>query len=64
MPARAHVGGGRRRLLLELIDRVWGAENDTSRGAVKAVVHTLRHKLGAPDLIETQHGTGYKMRRA
>ncbi|RFA17442.1 hypothetical protein B7R22_00080 [Subtercola boreus] len=45
----------------EFADRVWPVDSEPSRGAVKAVIHSLRRKLGQPDPLETQHGLGYRL---
>jgi len=45
----------------ELLDEVWDEPLDRTRGVVKIVVHTLRRKLGAPTVIESAAGYGYRM---
>lgn len=45
----------------ELLDSVWDEPLDRSRGVVKIVVHTLRRKLGAPGVIQSAPGYGYRM---
>ena len=45
----------------ELRDEVWDDGGLRSRGVVKAAVHTLRRKLGAPDPIESAPGLGYRI---
>ncbi|MCU1580223.1 MAG: DNA-binding response regulator [Rhodoglobus sp.] len=44
-----------------LLDDVWDEPLERTRGVVKVVVHTLRRKLGAPDLIQSAPGHGYRM---
>ncbi|MBU5422303.1 response regulator transcription factor [Cellulomonas hominis] len=44
----------------DLVDEIWGA-GDRTRGVVKTTVHTLRAKLGAPDLIASAPGLGYRI---
>ncbi len=43
----------------ELLDEVWGGER--TRGVVKVAVHTLRRKLGHPDIIDSSPGFGYRV---
>ena len=45
----------------ELLDEVWDEPLDRTRGVVKIVVHTLRRKLGAPTVIQSATGYGYRM---
>lgn len=45
----------------ELLDAVWDDPLNRTRGVVKIVVHTLRRKLGAPAVIESAAGYGYRM---
>lgn len=45
----------------ELRDEVWDDGGLRGRGVVKAAVHTLRRKLGAPDPIESAPGLGYRI---
>jgi DNA-binding response OmpR family regulator len=45
----------------ELLDDVWDEPLDRTRGVVKIVVHTLRRKLGAPAVIQSAVGYGYRM---
>ncbi|MCL1899454.1 MAG: response regulator transcription factor [Promicromonosporaceae bacterium] len=44
----------------ELIDEVWGSPDERRRSVVKATVHTLRRKLGSPDVIQSATGFGYR----
>ncbi|MFJ6655739.1 response regulator transcription factor [Streptomyces sp. NPDC091377] len=44
----------------ELLDAVWESP-PRSRSTVKVTVHQLRRKLGAPPLIETVPGFGYRL---
>jgi DNA-binding response OmpR family regulator len=43
-----------------LLDKVWDAHADPFTSAVRVTVARLRAKLGAPDLIETERGVGYR----
>lgn len=45
----------------ELLDEVWAHADERSRTVVKAAVHTLRRKLGEPDVIESAPGHGYRI---
>lgn len=45
----------------DLLDEVWDEPRERTRGVVKIVVHTLRRKLGAPEIIESAAGHGYRM---
>lgn len=45
----------------ELLDEVWDEPGERTRGVVKIVVHTLRRKLGTPDVIASAPGHGYRM---
>jgi two-component system OmpR family response regulator len=48
----------------QLLDAVWGAEPDTYSNIVDLYVHYLRRKLeavGAPELIKTVRGIGYRL---
>jgi two-component system OmpR family response regulator len=48
-----------------LLERVWGFHFDPQTNIVETHMSRLRAKLnygGAPDLIETQRGVGYRMR--
>ncbi|MCU1422451.1 MAG: DNA-binding response regulator [Microbacteriaceae bacterium] len=45
----------------ELLDEVWEEPDERTRGVVKIVVHTLRRKLGAPAVIQSATGHGYRM---
>lgn len=44
----------------DLVDEIWGS-GDRTRGVVKTTVHTLRAKLGDPDLIASAPGLGYRI---
>ncbi len=48
----------------ELLDEVWERGEERGRGVVKAAVHTLRRKLGPPDIIESAPGLGYRIETA
>jgi DNA-binding response OmpR family regulator len=45
----------------ELLARVWDENLDPFSNVVRVVVMTLRRKLGAPPLIETLTGAGYRI---
>ncbi|WP_439680990.1 response regulator transcription factor [Embleya sp. MST-111070] len=45
----------------ELLERVWDETADPFTSAVKITVSRLRAKLGAPPVIETVAGRGYRM---
>jgi DNA-binding response OmpR family regulator len=45
----------------QLLERVWDENADPFTNSVRVVVATLRQKLGAPPLIETVHGSGYRL---
>ncbi|WP_407358864.1 response regulator transcription factor [Microbacterium sp. LTA6] len=45
----------------DLLDDVWDEPLERTRGVVKIVVHTLRRKLGAPAVIQSAAGHGYRM---
>jgi DNA-binding response OmpR family regulator len=45
----------------DLLDDVWDEPLERTRGVVKIVVHTLRRKLGSPDVIQSAPGHGYRM---
>lgn len=45
----------------ELLAEVWESGTERSRSVVKITVHTLRRKLGAPDVIHTSSGHGYRI---
>jgi DNA-binding response OmpR family regulator len=44
-----------------LLDRMWDEQVDPSTNSVRVTIATLRRQLGAPPLIETVHGVGYRM---
>lgn len=44
-----------------LLERVWDEHADPFTNSVRVVVASLRQKLGAPPLIETVHGSGYRL---
>ncbi|MFC4563791.1 response regulator transcription factor [Nocardiopsis mangrovi] len=44
-----------------LIEKVWDANLDPFSGVLKVAVHGLRRKLGAPPVIETVAGHGYRI---
>jgi DNA-binding response OmpR family regulator len=44
-----------------LLERVWDENADPFTNSVRVVVATLRQKLGSPPLIETVHGSGYRL---
>jgi DNA-binding response OmpR family regulator len=45
----------------ELLDRVWDEHIDPFTNTVRVTVMTLRRKLGAPPVIETVVGAGYRI---
>jgi DNA-binding response OmpR family regulator len=45
----------------QLLERVWDENADPFTNSVRVVVATLRQKLGTPPLIETVHGSGYRL---
>lgn len=45
----------------ELIDRCWDEQTEPMSNAVDVLVGQLRRKLGAPILIETVRGAGYRL---
>lgn len=48
----------------EILDKIWGWESSPGKGTVKTHMKGLRDKLklaGAPELIETQYGRGYRL---
>lgn len=47
----------------QLLDAVWDHEEERQRNVVKAAVHTLRRKLGHPDIIVSSPGLGYQVER-
>jgi DNA-binding response OmpR family regulator len=44
-----------------LLERVWDANADPFSNTVSVTVSRLRRKLGAPPLIETVIGSGYRL---
>jgi DNA-binding response OmpR family regulator len=45
----------------ELLQRVWDENVDPFTNVVRVTVMTLRRKLGAPPVVETVVGTGYRL---
>jgi len=45
----------------ELLTRVWDENADPFTAAVRVTMSSLRNKLGAPPLIETTPGAGYRI---
>lgn len=45
----------------DLLDEVWDEPLERTRGVVKIVVHTLRRKLGSPEVIQSAAGHGYRV---
>jgi DNA-binding response OmpR family regulator len=45
----------------ELLDRAWDEAADPFSGVVKVTISRLRRKLGAPPIIETVPGAGYRI---
>jgi len=44
-----------------LLDEIWPSPHERSRTVVKATIHTLRRKLGQPDVIDSASGHGYRI---
>jgi DNA-binding response OmpR family regulator len=44
----------------ELLEKAWDENADPFTNAVRVAVMTLRRKLGAPPIIETVPGAGYR----
>ncbi|GGZ45375.1 transcriptional regulatory protein CutR [Streptomyces subrutilus] len=44
-----------------LLEKAWDAHTDPFTNAVRLVVHTLRKKLGEPQLVRTAVGAGYRL---
>lgn len=45
----------------DLLQEVWENGSERTRSVVKFTVHTLRRKLGLPDVIHTSPGHGYRI---
>ncbi|MFT4286463.1 response regulator transcription factor [Nocardioides sp.] len=45
----------------DLLADVWENPADRNRSVVKLTIHTLRRKLGDPDVIRTSPGVGYRI---
>lgn len=45
----------------DLLDEVWEGRAERDRAIVKAVVYGLRGKLGAPPVVESSPGLGYRV---
>jgi DNA-binding response OmpR family regulator len=45
----------------ELLERVWDEHADPFTNTVRVTVMTLRRKLGAPPLVDTVVGAGYRL---
>lgn len=45
----------------DLLADVWESGGERTRSVVKLTIHTLRRKLGAPDVIHTSPGLGYRI---
>jgi DNA-binding response OmpR family regulator len=45
----------------ELLERVWDEQTDPFTNVVRMTIMTLRRKLGAPPVVETVIGVGYRM---
>ncbi|MFG2874774.1 response regulator transcription factor [Streptomyces sp. NPDC048337] len=48
----------------QLLEKAWDAHTDPFTNAVRLVVHTLRRKLGEPQLVRTAVGAGYHLGEA
>ncbi|WP_424216270.1 response regulator transcription factor (plasmid) [Streptomyces sp. BI20] len=44
-----------------LLDKAWDGQADQGGNVVRLVVHTLRRKLGAPRIVQTVVGSGYRL---
>ena len=60
LEALLHAGGGHV-TADELLAEVWDSGAERTRAVVKLTIHTLRRKLGAPDVIRTSPGLGYRI---
>lgn len=45
----------------DLLAEVWEQGSERTRSVVKLTIHTLRRKLGQPDIIRTSPGLGYRI---
>jgi DNA-binding response OmpR family regulator len=45
----------------DLLADVWESGSERTRSVVKLTIHTLRRKLGVPDVIRTSPGLGYRI---
>ncbi|MGW1997477.1 response regulator transcription factor [Embleya sp. NPDC001921] len=45
----------------DLLDTAWSLDSDGGANAVRMVVHSLRRKLGEPQLLHTAIGAGYHL---
>jgi DNA-binding response OmpR family regulator len=45
----------------ELLERVWDANADPFTNTVRMTVMKLRRKLGAPEVVKTVPGAGYRV---
>ena len=45
----------------ELLERVWDEYADPTSTIVRVTVMTLRRKLGAPPVVHTSIGSGYRV---
>ena len=45
----------------ELLERVWDDQIDPFTNVVRMTIMTLRRKLGAPPILDTVIGVGYRM---
>ncbi|WP_319942720.1 response regulator transcription factor [Nocardia aurantia] len=46
----------------QLLEKAWDEHIDPFTGVVRYTIMMVRRKLGAPDLIETEPGVGYRIR--
>ena len=60
LEALLHAGGGHV-TADEHLAEVWDSGAERTRAVVKLTIHTLRRKLGAPDVIRTSPGLGYRI---
>lgn len=45
-----------------LLERIWRSDSEATLDALRACIKRIRKKLGDPDVIETVHGVGYRLK--
>jgi DNA-binding response OmpR family regulator len=45
-----------------LLERIWRSDSEASLDALRACIKRIRKKLDDPDVIETVHGVGYRLK--